>query len=188
MTYNKLIEILLSDNVYDQIKQAEQEVFKLIPELKVCKGFNQNNQWHIYDVYEHILHVISGVENNICLRLAALFHDIGKPKAYTEDNNGVGHFYNHWNDSLEIFKRYKDEFGLSPKEILLVINLIFYHDINIDKMSAEEINNMINDIGIENIELLFSLKRADLKAQSPEFHDLLSNINNQEQKIIKVKK
>ena len=55
-------------------------------------------------------------------------------------------------------------------------------------MSIEEINNMINNIGIENIELLFSLKRADLKAQSPEFHDLLSNINNQEQKIIKVKK
>ena len=82
MTYNKLIEILLSDNVYEQIKQTEQEVFKLIPELKVCKGFNQNNQWHIYDVYEHILHVISGVENNICLRLAALFHDIGMSLVY----------------------------------------------------------------------------------------------------------
>ena len=71
---------------------------------------------------------------------------------------------------------------------VLVTNLIFYHDINIDKMTVDEINNMINAIGIENVELLFDLKRADLLAQSPEYHDLLVNINNQEQSIIKVKK
>ena len=82
MTYNDLIEILLSDDVYDKLKQNEEEVFLLLPELKICKGFAQNNDWHIYDVYEHILHVISETEKNIYLRLSALFHDIGKPYVY----------------------------------------------------------------------------------------------------------
>ena len=50
MTYNDLIEILLSDDVYDRLKQNEEEVFLLFPELKICKGFEQNNDWHIYDV------------------------------------------------------------------------------------------------------------------------------------------
>lgn len=188
MTYNKLLEILLSSDVYDKLKQNEEEIFKLIPELKVCKGFEQNSIWHIYDVYEHILHVVSGVDNNIYLRLSALFHDIGKPLTYTEDNEGVGHFYNHWNKSIDIFRKYQNKFGLSNEEISLITNLIFYHDINIDKMNNKEINNMINGIGKPNIGLLFLLKRADLLAQSPEFHNLLLNIDNQEQNITKVKK
>lgn len=188
MTYNKLLEILLSGNVYNKLKQNEQEIFRLIPELKVCKGFEQNNKWHIYDVYEHILHVVSAVDNNKYLRLSALFHDIGKPLTYTQDNKGVGHFYNHWNKSIEIFKKYQENFGLSIGEISLVTYLIFYHDINVEKMTDEELNNMIDEIGTSNMKLLFSLKRADLLAQAPEFHNSLSNINIQEQNIIKIKK
>lgn len=55
-------------------------------------------------------------------------------------------------------------------------------------MNTKEIMDMINNIGVLNIELLFSLKRADLLAQSPEYHYLLDNINNQEQKIIELSK
>lgn len=188
MNYEELLKILFSKNVYEQLKEHEEEIFRLIPELKVCKGFNQNNKWHIYDVYEHILHVVSGVDNDKCLRVAALFHDIGKPLTYTEDENKIGHFYNHWNESVRIFEKYQDKFQLSSSEIKLVLSLIYYHDINIDKMSKEELEILIEKIGIENIDLLFNLKRADLLAQSPEFHSLLTNINLQEQTIIKVKK
>lgn len=188
MTYSDLLKILLSDDIYNVIKQNEERLFELIPELKKCKGFKQNSKWHIYDVYEHILHVMDGTEANLYLRLSALFHDIGKPNSYTQDSNGVGHFYNHWNESIKIFKKYQESFGLSNEEIILITNLIFYHDINIDKMTDEEIDNMIISIGILNIGLLFLLKRADLLAQAPEFHNLLSNINNQEQNINKVKK
>lgn len=187
MTYSKLLEILLTNEVYDKLKESEQEIFEMIPELKTCKGFKQNNKWHIYDVYEHILHVVAGVDNDICLRLSALFHDIGKPLTYTEDNDGVGHFYNHWNKSVEIFKKYQDKFELSNKEKKLITDLIFYHDINIDKMSEEELNTMVTEIGVSNIKLLFSLKRADLLAQSSEFHNQISNIDTQENFVLKVK-
>ena len=44
---------------------------------------------------------------------------------------------------------------------------------------------MIIAFGKSNIKLLFSLKRADLLAQAPEFHYLISNINNQEKGILK---
>lgn len=188
MSYNDLLEILLSNDVYNLLKQNEKDLFTLIPELEKCKGFEQNNKWHIYDVYEHILHVISEVEPNSPLRLSALFHDIGKPLTYTEDNNGVGHFYNHWIESIKIFEKYQSKFNLSKEDFSLITNLIFYHDINIEKMNSEEFDKMINSIENENIKLLFSLKRADLLGQSPEYHGLLANINNQEQNIIKAKK
>ena len=82
----ELFKILLSDKPSDRIKNNEKEIFEFIPELKDCKGFNQNNDWHVYDVYEHILHVVDYVEEDLILRLTALFHDIGKPLSYTEDS------------------------------------------------------------------------------------------------------
>lgn len=187
MSYEELKQILELCDVYNMLKQNEKELFKLIPELEICKGFNQNSKWHIYDVYEHILNVISTTDSNLCLRISSLFHDIGKPLTYTLDENGVGHFYNHWNKSIEIFKKYEDKLNLTAEEKNLIINLIFYHDINIEKMNIEDLNKMLNKIGIENISLLFSLKKSDLLAQSPEYHYLITNINNQEQKIKSLK-
>ena len=188
MSYEELKKILVLNDVYIILKQNEKELFELIPELEKCKGFNQNNKWHIYDVYEHILKVVSGTDSNLYLRIASLFHDIGKPSTYTLDENRVGHFYNHWNKSIEIFKKYEDKLNLTDEEKFLIINLIFYHDINIEKMNMATKNKMLNDI--KNIELLFNLKRADLLAQSPEYHNLLININSQEQKLksLKLKK
>ena len=184
MTYNKLLEILLDENVYKLLKENELEIFKLIPELEVCKGFNQNNKWHIYDVYEHILHVILLTQNNKCLKLSAFFHDIGKPLVYTESEDGVGHFYNHWNKSIEVFNIYKNKFNLTDEEVNLITNLIYYHDINIDKLNIESKKVLVKVFG-KNIDLLFYLKKADLLSQSPEYHYLLSNIDDQKKKLLK---
>lgn len=188
MNFKILLDVLISEDVYNKIKNNESELFDLIPELKECHGFDQKNRWHIYDVYEHILHVVAGVRSNKCLRIAALFHDMGKPLSYSEDENMVGHFYNHWNKSVDIFKKYQNMFELSFDEGLLIENLIFYHDLNIEKVSVEKLREIINDIGVENINLLFELKRADLLAQSPEFHSLISNINSQEQMMLTLEK
>lgn len=42
MDMEELYNILLSENPRKQLLYNEDELFKLIPELKVCKGFNQN--------------------------------------------------------------------------------------------------------------------------------------------------
>ena len=80
--------------------------------------------------------------------------------------------------------KYKDKFNLTDNEIALICSLIFYHDINIDKINKEDKDKMMEEIGENNISLLFSLKRADLLAQSSEFHYLLSNLEQQEQSLI----
>ena len=129
MNIDKLISILLENKPSEKIKQNEDYMFSLIPELKLCKGFNQNNPWHIYDVYEHILRVIDGVPNTLELRLAALFHDLGKPFVYTEDDMGIGHFYQHWLKSNAIFiafaNRYSLDFSSPFIYILPSTHLIF---------------------------------------------------------------
>ena len=116
MKLDFLINILLSDKPSKNIKLNEKQIFEMIPELSACKNFNQNNIWHIYDVYDHILHVVDGVPNSLALRMAALFHDIGKPFVYTEDENGIGHFYDHWNKSNEIFLNFISKYVEIDKE------------------------------------------------------------------------
>lgn len=63
-----------------------------IPELIDCKDVEQN-KYHKFDVFRHILNVVRGC-HTYHSKLAALFHDIGKPDTKTCDETGI-HFYRH---------------------------------------------------------------------------------------------
>lgn len=182
--FHFLVNILLTDKPSEMIKMNEQKIFQMIPELFQCKNFKQNNIWHIYDVYEHIIHVVDGLSSDISLRMAALFHDIGKPFVYTEDENGIGHFYDHWNKSKEIFETFAHKYHLTEEIRELVANLIYYHDINIDKLSDNQLNELKVIFGEEGINMLFELKQSDLLAQNKQFHYLLSDYEEQKKKLL----
>ena len=68
-----LEEILISDNCSSLIKKNEKELFSFIPELGLSKGFNQNNEWHIYDVYDHTLKVLDNLPL-ITQHLSLIYH------------------------------------------------------------------------------------------------------------------
>lgn len=187
MTIDKLFEILLSDKPSVLIKENEKEIFQMIPELKKSKGFDQNNIWHIYDVYEHILHVIDETDKDLTLRLCALFHDTGKPYTYLEDEKGVGHFPFHWVESLRIFERFVKKYNLDDRiNFDEIKNLIYFHDVNINKLdgeSKEEFNKVFNNENM--IKKLFNIKRADLKAQNSDFHHFLKDYKKDEELLLK---
>ena len=168
-----LNDILLSNNPSEIIRKNKDAIFEIIPELKICDGFKQHNDYHIYDVLEHILHVLDEVENNSVLKIAALFHDIGKPNCFTIDEHGIGHFYGHWNESNKIFNKYANTFNLTQDEINLINDLIFYHDLNLNE-NLDKIKTVFKD----NLYLLLSLKKADILAQNPKYFNRLNDIDN----------
>ena len=179
MPIENLYHILLSDKPSVLLKNNEEELFSLIPELEICKGFKQNNDWHIYDVYEHILHVVDNTSSNLVLRLAALFHDVGKPNSYTIDEMGVGHFYGHFEESQKIFDKFAIKHNIDKDLKDIVSSLIFYHDINVLKISDDILTLMIKKLGFNGIEQLFELKRADLLAQNKKYHYILNDYDKQ---------
>ena len=169
-----IIDILKSSNSSELIKWNKEEVFRVIPELRICDGFNQKNDYHIYDVLEHTLVVLDNVSDSYLLKIAALFHDIGKPNCFTLDENGIGHFFGHWDESAEIFDKYKDMFRLSDEDYKYVRNLIQYHDLrpvseNMPKFK-ELFGNRVNG--------LLLLKKADILAQNPKYNSSLEEIDN----------
>lgn len=184
---NFLNEILTLNKPSIYIKLYEDIIFDLIPELKCSKGFEQNNKWHIFDVYNHILNVVDYVDPNLNLRYAALFHDIGKPYVYSEDENGIGHFYGHWDKSEELFLKFAKRNLFDEKDICQISKLIKYHDINFEKLNEEELNKILSIFTREELVMLFKLKRADLLSQNSEFHYLLDNYFVQSKRVLELK-
>jgi len=184
MDCSLLFEILLVENPGLALKENEDYLFSLIPDLAKCKGFEQNNCWHIYDVYEHILKVVDGVSSNLTVRLAALFHDIGKPYVYTKDELGVGHFCGHWNKSKEIFMSFAKEYNLNEDLVKTVFKLIIYHDLNFENISDAMENVILNGFTKEELMMLFELKESDLLAQNEQFHHLLDNYKKQKSRLL----
>ena len=149
--------------IFDAFVELHEVVFIMIPELEPCFKFWQNNKYHKHDVYEHILAVVDACDtNDFVIKLAALYHDIGKPDAYSVDDEGHGHFYGHPEVSCEIFLRSaKENLRLTKDEYERCALLVRKHDMELFA-SEKCAHKMIVNYGIDFVRDFLVLKRADI--------------------------
>lgn len=164
----ELFKILLSDRPSYGIRLMEDlDILEIIiPELKETVGFDQKNPHHEKDVFEHILCVVDHTPPVLEIRLAALFHDIGKPHTLTIDEEGIGHFYGH--DKLgvkmsrDILKRLR-----CPNEMIDdVANLIKEHMTHHADLKDKGLKRLISRVGKDKIFHLIELQKADKKCSN----------------------
>ncbi|HLQ61633.1 MAG TPA: CCA tRNA nucleotidyltransferase [Candidatus Acidoferrales bacterium] len=62
----------------------------VLPEVAACRGVPQTG-WHTHDVYGHTLRAVELSPPELVVRLAALFHDVGKPGTAAPDGSFLGH-------------------------------------------------------------------------------------------------
>lgn len=184
--FEELKKIIVSNNVDKYMDEYREIFFEIIPELKECNGFNQHNDYHIYDVYTHTINVVKNAPKNIYIRLASIFHDIGKPRAFKLDENQVGHFLGHANISNDIFKNFADKYKLDNKTKMIVSNLVLYHE---DDLSSKnnKIYNFYKKFNMNRIEMLFDLKRADIMSQNQKYIARIEYINKLEEKYVAIR-
>ena len=85
--YEELCKLLPSVTA-DELVGLGPRLAAWIPELQPMLGFDQHSPHHAYDVFTHTAHVVEAVPKELGLRWAALLHDVGKPAAFTMDENG----------------------------------------------------------------------------------------------------
>ncbi len=79
-------------------------------------------KYHAFSVFEHLLHAVDKADDSV--KLAALFHDIGKPRTIT--CNGE-HFYGHDIESEKMTRIIMKRLRFSTKEIERVSRLVRWH-------------------------------------------------------------
>lgn len=136
-------------------------ITQVIPELKQAVDFDQRSPHHAYDLYTHIAHVTAAAPESLPLRWAALLHDVGKPAAFTLDENGRGHFYGHAKESAKLARgillRLKAPTALREQAVRLI-------ELHMTPIVPERkvVRRWLSRLGSDTLENLLQLQEADM--------------------------
>jgi putative nucleotidyltransferase with HDIG domain len=142
----------------------------IIPELEEGIGCEQKGE-HIYDVWEHLLHALDHAGNKswpLEVRLAALFHDIGKPKTRRWDGTKAGGkgkytFYGHEVVGARMTKVILERLKFPKKTSDLILKLVrghmFFSDTELITLSA--VRRVVQNVGKEHIWDLMNVRECD---------------------------
>lgn len=185
MNKKEFEDILGKENITEYFLQLpREELLQTFGEdfLKTVDYGSQNNASHQYDLFEHILRTVDGVQSsNLKIKVAAFLHDIGKPEvAKLNEKTGQTQFIGHAKESANLANDILIRLGYSKEEIDEINFLIQCHDdfINISKLediTPDRISKVYASINkkldsykptLEDMKNLITLCRADAMAQS----------------------
>ena len=175
----ELLRLLCGERVLPVMRDFREILGKAIPALLPMFDLDQRNPYHIHDVYLHTLHVVEAVPAEPVLRLAALFHDCGKPPCRTVDDNGIGHFYRHAAVGADIAEQAMRELRLDSDTIRQVKQLVKWHDVPLEP-TRSCIRRWLNRLGEPALRRLLLLKRADTLGQAPTLFERQKEIDRLE--------
>jgi tRNA nucleotidyltransferase (CCA-adding enzyme) len=140
----------------------------VLPEFDRIMEQRQETPHHLYNTGEHTLVALQNVRADRVLRLATLFHDMGKPQVFTTDENGRDHFKGHavYSEIIanSIMRRLKFDTDTIRKVRILVRN----HS-DFPEPTGRGVRRSANRIGgRELFNWFLEIKCADIKAHHPD--------------------
>ena len=149
---------------------------RIAPELLEGVGFEQN-QFHAYDVFRHTLRAVDFAPAELIVRLAALLHDVGKPRsAQPPEPRGEHTFYKHEFLGEELAKEILLRLRYSTREVERVSLLVREHNWYYrPEWNDATVRRTIARTGPETLPELWALRRADLRARGRLVEEGLAN-------------
>ena len=148
----------------------------VVPELLEGVGCEQKGA-HIYDVFEHLLHALQHAADKDLpteVRLAALFHDIGKPATRRYDRSRDKYtFYGHEVVGARMTKTILDRLHLSRETVSRVTSLVRNHMFfsDTEQITLSAVRRIIAKVGPDHIWSLMQVRECDRvgmkKAEAP---------------------
>ena len=158
----------------------------ILPELLPMAGFKQFSSFHDKDVWFHTMQVVDNTRPELSLRIAALFHDSGKPQSFSMDEKGKGHFYGHELISSKTADSVLTRLKADNETKALVKTIIDKHMVSLDMKKQIKIKRLITDFGKDKIDFFFEFKKADLggKPGDPVDNEKFNILQNKVNSII----
>lgn len=148
----------------------------LMPEVAAMFNYNQENYHHSRSLWGHTMTAVELVPKILELRLAALFHDTGKPRTRTTGIDGVGHYYGHHKVSAKIARERLTTLRYPNKVVEDVSALIYDHMSIRHEPTKKSVKKILIRVGEDNMENLLDLFVADTCSSAPPFRDELEKI------------
>ena len=132
------------------------------PELLEQVGCEQN-QWHAYDVWDHTMRVLDESEGGAVERIAALLHDVAKPRTRAKsDKTSDWTFYHHEKVGADMADRWLRDYRFSNQERELVVGLVRHHLICYSsEWTDAAVRRFMKRVGSDQVEPLLRLGEAD---------------------------
>ena len=145
----------------------------VFPEIAVMYGLDQSNEYHHKDIFYHTLEVVDNaaqLSDKLDLRLAALVHDIAKPKTRRLSKSKGYTFYGHDDVGARMLKGISSnmKFSNSTRDYITKLTALHLRPISLAKKDVTDsaIRRLIVDAG-EEIDDLMKLCRADITTKNP---------------------
>lgn len=164
----ELIKLLISPHPdYLRVAYETGVTAVVLPEFDKCMQTPQRHKHHCMDVGNHILCSLRYVKPVKELRLAMLFHDIGKPDTLSVDEEGVTHFYGHPKVSAEMTTEIMRRLRFDNDTIDTVSRLTRFHDCGTGVVpDMRMVRRAVHKMGEDIMPLFFQVWYADVMAQS----------------------
>lgn len=135
----------------------------VLPEIEAAKGVAQAG-YHTHDVFGHTVLTVAATPPDLLLRVAALFHDSGKPATA----KGDGTFLGHEDVGAEIAKAALERLRFAQREVEVVVGLVRLHLRPVfyrSEWTDGAVRRLMRDAG-PLLDRLMLLARADIAASA----------------------
>lgn len=177
MLWEEVIKLLRFSKTAEEINIKREELAAWMPAIRVMFDYDQNSQYHPYDLWMHCVHTVLGIDGKIeddMLFLAALLHDIGKPLSRCKGNkpdDSYSHYYGHQNKSEQIVREevipYLSSKGVSfsQEDMERLLYYVKYHD-DLVTIRENHLKRHLDLVDIVTFKNLMELEVADAKAHA----------------------
>jgi len=163
---DEFLKIIMAEKAADGIELLREIglLEYIIPELLEGYKIGQNKH-HIYDVYEHSIRALDfGAKQgfNKFVRIAALLHDIGKPRV-KEGKGADSTFYNHEIVGAKMCVKILNRLKFSKKDLEKIVKLVRFHLFyyNVDEVHESSVRRLLRRLGPENLKELVRVRMCD---------------------------
>ncbi len=160
--HSEFRKMLMGRRVTDALMVFRPIIFSIFPKLAETDGFDQRSSVHEYPLYEHIAKAVGYGVPEYAVRLALLFHDVGKIDCLAD--KGTHYSYDgHCERGAMLTRQILTDLQFPAELVRQVTFLVLHHD---DDITATNYPLYTAEYGAENVRLMLLVRAADVRAKS----------------------